>query len=100
MSTPLIDGMPTVFTSTLMGYAPHALSLEETRVVTPYATVDFTSTGPLAVTVQTLGTTFTTFIGAAWPYLLGLILLILFIILAVRIGTGSFRKLGGMGRRA
>lgn len=92
--------MPIVFTQTLIGYAPHALSLEETRIVTPYATVDFSTNGPLAVTVQTLGTTFTTFIGSAWPYLLGLILLILFIILAVKIGIGSFRKLGGMGRRA
>jgi len=38
--------------------------------------------------------------GNAWPYLLGLILLLLFIILAVKIATGAFRKLGGMGRRA
>ena len=81
-----------------MGFQPHALDLEETRVVTPYATVDWT--GTLGSTVTTIGTSFSTFMGNAWPYLLGLILLLLFIIIAVRISTGAFRKLSGMGRRA
>jgi len=38
--------------------------------------------------------------GGAWPYLLGVILLILFIVLAVRIGSGAFKRLSGMGRAA
>jgi len=82
----------------MIGFAPHALDLEETRVVTPYATTDFS--GVMTTTVNTIGSNFTNFIGGVWPYLLGVILLILFLVIAVRIATGSFRKLSGMGRRA
>ena len=82
----------------MIGYAPHALDLQETTDVTPYATVDWT--GTLGTTVTTIGTAFSTFMGNAWPYLLGIILLLLFIVIAVRISTGAFRKLSGMGRRA
>ena len=84
----------------MLAYVPQAYAFERTSVVTPYATVDFSTTGPLAVTVQTIGTDFGTFMNNAWPYLLGLILLILFVILAIRIGVGAVRKLGGVGRRA
>jgi hypothetical protein len=90
--------MPTVFTSTLIGYTPHALDLERTEVVTPIATPDMTSA--LTVTVTSITSTLTNFISLAWPALLGIILLILFIVMAVRIGVGSVRKLGGVGRRA
>jgi len=54
----------------------------------------------MTTTVNTIGTNFSNFIGGVWPYLLGVILLILFLVIAVRIATGSFRKLSGMGRRA
>lgn len=90
--------MTNVYTSTLIGYAPHALDLKESSVVTPIPTIDPTSA--LTVTVTTIGGDLTNFISLAWPYLLGLILLIVFIVLAVRIGIGAVRKLGGIGRRA
>jgi hypothetical protein len=57
-------------------------------------------TGALTTTVTSIGTDLTNFISLAWPYLLGLILLVVFIIIAVRIGLGAVRKLGGLGRRA
>lgn len=57
-------------------------------------------TGALTTTVTSIGSDLTNFISLAWPYLLGLILMILFIVLAVRIGVGAVRKLGGVGRRA
>jgi small neutral amino acid transporter SnatA (MarC family) len=90
--------MPTVFTSTMIGYTPHALDLVRSSVVTPIATPDMT--GALTTTVTSIGTDLTNFISLAWPYLLGLILLVVFIIIAVRIGLGAVRKLGGLGRRA
>lgn len=57
-------------------------------------------TSALTTTVTSIGTDLTNFISLAWPYLLGLILLVLFIVMAVRIGVGAVRKLGGVGRRA
>jgi len=54
----------------------------------------------MTTTVQTIGDNFTNFIDGVWPYMLGVILLILFLVIAVRIATGAFRKLSGMGRRA
>ena len=85
---------------TLIAYAPHALDLQETQAVTatPYATTDFN--GVMSTTVGTISDNFTSFINSAWPYFLGIILLILFLVIGVRIATGSFRKLSGMGRRA
>ena len=72
--------------------------IEGTSVVTPYATTDFT--GVMTTTVDTIGSNFSNFIGGVWPYLLGVIMLILFLVIAVRISSGAFRKLSGMGRRA
>jgi len=54
----------------------------------------------MSTTVGTISDNFTSFINSAWPYFLGIILLILFLVIGVRIATGSFRKLSGMGRRA
>jgi hypothetical protein len=85
----------------MIGYAPHALDLEVTHAVssvTPYATTDFK--GVMQATVDAISGNFDNFIGGVWPYLLGVILLILFVTIAVRIASGSFRKLSGMGRRA
>ena len=87
-----------VYTSTLLAYVSSSFSFERTEVVTPIATPDMT--GALTTTVTTIGGALTNFISLAWPYLLGLILLVLFIVLAVRIGVGAVRKLGGIGRRA
>ena len=87
----------TVYTSTLIGYAPHALSLEETRAVT-ITPVDFS--GTLGTTVNTIGGDFSTFITSVWPFVLGVILLILFLILAVRLSTGAFKRMTGLGRSA
>ncbi len=77
---------------------PMSMDLKETSAVTPIATPDMT--GALTTTVTTIGGALTNFISLAWPYLLGLILLVLFITMAVRIGVGAVRKLGGVGRRA
>ena len=90
--------MTTVYNYTMIGFAPHALSLQETKVVTPYATVDFS--GTMTTTVTTIGTDFGNFIGGVWPYLLGVILLILFLVLAVRIAAGAFKRMSGLGRAA
>jgi len=57
-------------------------------------------TSALTATVTAISTNLTTFFSLAWPALLGIVLLILFVIIAVRFGLGATRKLGGLGRRA
>src|SRR6185312_14993344 len=92
-ANPIRERLTNVYTATLIGYAPHALDLERTEVVTPIATPD--TTAALTATVTSIESNLTNFFALAWPALLGIVLLILFVIIAVRFGLGATRKLGG-----
>lgn len=96
--SPTNESRDTVYTSTLIGFTPHALDLEETQAVTPVATPDVA--GTTGATVTGIVTNITSFFANDWLALLGIILMILFVILAVRIGLGAVKRLGGVGRRA
>lgn len=82
----------------IVAYAPH---IEMSEVVTPTAIPVPDVNSGSAATINTITTGIETFFSSAWPALVGLLLLMLLAMVAMRFGFGGitrFVRLGG--RRA